>query len=287
MPEATINENTGITVPYIEIADGNFPRERWTSKGFEADRLFQVAWDDSVQFIADIVGDVVDLGALGGFMVTQGQQYPRFTAARAMSAGVTGYGQNLATVPLTWTHARISVGYAVPDYSLSQAGGDGEQVIVSESLDAAAEFLTLPHQKLWWTYEGGDLSNPIGRDVPIGRLVRLVNWNYTIHHVLRVTDQVVKLVGHVNLAEVKSPTLGLTFEPETLLYNGPRMSQEITVSGFRSRSLEMSYTFRPDGWNKLPRFADNGAFAVFFGADKQEVKPYPPVDFKPLLVNPA
>ena len=285
MPEATINENTGITVPYIEIADGNFPRERWTSKGFEADRLFQVAWDDSVQFIADIVGDVVDLGSLGDFMVTQGQQYPRFTAARAMSAGLTGYGKNLATVPLTWTHARISVGYAVPDYSLSQAGGDGEQVIVSESLDAAAEFITLPHNKLFWTYGGGSATDPINREVPIGRLLRMVNWNYTIHHVLRVTKNVIDLVGSVNSIDVTSPTLGLTFPAETLLYNGPRMSQEITVSGFRARTLEMSYTYRPAGWNKLPRFAGNGDFAIFYDEFGNQVKPYPPADFNLLLVN--
>jgi len=218
-------------------------------------------------------------------MVTQGQQYPRFTAARAMSAGLTGYGKNLATVPLTWTHARISVGYAVPDYSLSQAGGDGEQVIVSESLDAAAEFLTLPHNKLFWTYGGGSATDPINREVPIGRLLRMVNWNYTIHHVLRVTKNVIDLVGSVNSIDVTSPTLGLTFPAETLLYNGPRMSQEITVSGFRARTLEMSYTYRPAGWNKLPRFAGNGDFAIFYDEFGNQVKPYPPADFNLLLVN--
>ena len=286
MPTTTVNENSGTSIDFEEIADGNYPHEKWGTQGFEASRMFKVAWADRVQFVTDILGDVTDLGSLGDFLVTQGEQYPAFPQARAESASIRGYGKHLSGVPLAWTYAMIGVDYRVPDFGGSSGGAtSGEEVLISESLDATAEFLTLPHHKLFWTYTGGSAADPVGRDIPLGRLLRMVNWNYTIHHTPRIPMAILSNVGQVNNAAITSPTLGLTWAAGTILYNGPRMSREITRSGARAWTLDLSFTYRPVGWNNFPKGGDSDDFAPVYDQFGNVVEPYPTTDLSAVMVT--
>jgi len=285
--EQQVLENSGTSVTYEELADG-YPRERWGSTGFSAERAFKIAWGDVPAFAEDILGgvEVLDIAA-GDFTVTRGQPYPRFEYARADAVDVRPLGKNDAVTPpdpLTYSHAICIVSYSVPSNTLG-SGATNDTPLVTESLEPMTEFLTMPHHKLYWTYTGGSAADPLTREQAPAKLITCLNWNYTIHSMPRVPMAFLTQVGTVNDAVVTSPTLGLTWAAETLLFNGPRLQREIHRSGARVWTVEMSFTYRPSTWNKFQRRADLAA-AKLLDADGNEVDVYTPSDFNNLLVFP-
>ena len=91
------------------------------------------------------------------------------------------------------------------------------------------------------------------------------------------------LLGYVNQAAMRSPTLGLTFGIETLLYHIKPLIREITTEGVQAWTVTYVFSYNPTGWNKYVRAGEVDP-ATMYDAAGDEFKQYPPGDFNLIVL---
>ena len=218
------------------------PTETVSSDGFEATRVFQMAWASRIAFIDTA------LGWASGKTYRLPIRYPANPRAVAVSAAVKGAGKATAIGGvLAWEAARVTVSYKVPEYE-TQIGASRE-LLVTEQLEGAAEFITVPAIGLYW-----DLAKtePLtGAEAP-GMLRKLQTWNYTMCRLPTIPTDLPE-VGTLNLRPVASTWYQRVFEPYTLLAGVPIIKNASTVAGVLAWDVTLSFTHNPNGWNKLLR----------------------------------
>ena len=266
-----------LTIAYEELEDS--PQEHWGRGGaFEATRLLKCVWDDRVTLAAELRGQRFAEGAIR--IRTLPHEYPQNTTVRAFVVDVTCRGMGgIRAAPADdqvqeYEHALLTVKYAVPDYDLG-APSDPEETFFEESIEPVVEFITLSSRNLFWdqaqTVKVGEGERP-------GRLRLLVNWIFTDEFVGTIPSTVLSLLGKVNDAQLIAPRFGLTFGPETLLYNPPRLSRQFNDEGERAWQIRYSFTYNPDGWNTFYKDGTNQAQPIY-DENGQQVKPYTPESF--------
>jgi hypothetical protein len=114
----------------------------------------------------------------------------------------------------------------------------------------------------------------------------MLDWTYSVGHIFAIQSWMLDLVGCCNVAAVKSPTLNRTFAAETVLYNPPTMSRDVTL-GDRTWKLTWKCSVRRQGWNKFPRVVGGVVQFVDMYKGTDVVKPYTPGDFSPLIMATA
>ena len=265
-----------ITVDYEEV-DGS-PVEALADRGFEATRTLECAFADRLTLAQELRGGLRLVGE--EWVYTPPQPYPHYPAARAQDVRIEPFGATVAggdPHAIAYSLARLSVVYRVPDH-----GETGPEALASESLEPVVEFLTMPHEKLYWDAGG---SQMLCESEAPGRLLRMVDWVYIRYKLITIPPGTLELVGKVNNVELVSTTLGLVFPPQTLLYNPPQLEREVTTDGVKTWKVTYRLTYRPETWNKFPRGgsevmqtiykADGGGFSPF--------QPYEPADFSPIM----
>lgn len=290
MPEQVSIEPT-ISVPYEEITDIG-SAAMLTQNQFTDTRVYKTSWANSLQFAQDVLGNVFATGSDGSMLTILGIQHPVFPQARAHAARIEARGTNTGDDPhvQTWTFAHIHVEYAVPEFTPVLVEGGDATVLASERLDVATEFVTLPNQDLYWYNPAPTVATPLSREQRATKLLAVVNWIYTIHSIRVVPKEVFTLAGHVNNDNVTSPTFGWLFAQDELLYNGPRLSRQITSQGNGAFNLEMSFSIRDKtgagvgGWNQF--WKDGDGPKQIQKKDGTIVNPYTRSDFSNLLLNP-
>lgn len=226
------------------------PVEDYTDDGFRATREFKVPWTNRGAFAIAMRGTATSTG--GRTIITRPQVYPTFPKAAVngcrcgpFTDRVTALGGDTTTA--TYDFAQVTVQYAAPKFDID--GPEGE-TYVTESLEPAAEFLTLSHEKLYWN---NDQTNPLAETEAPQKLIRMCEWVYTINKVDKVPQATFSLIGYVNKNAITSRSLLVTFAAETLLYNPPRLSRSWTSDGNPTWTLEYRFTYRPEGWNRFYR----------------------------------
>jgi len=141
--------------------------------------------------------------------------------------------------------------------------------LFEEEVSGASEMLTLDQQEFWWhrwTSESnvwhskqfldfekdGPRRNTelvTGIEAPSIQ-IHSFDWNLTYYEVTAL-PATATLIGCVNDDEVTSPTLGYTFDAETLLLIPPSIRRTVTTGGSLSWTLNISFGYRPTGWNKF------------------------------------
>lgn len=273
MPATPIVQPAADLAPFAYEENQGSPREQLTDDGFKATRELICDWDDRLALMVALKGRSHTAG--GRTVLTAPQSYPGF--AKALVRDVACDPFSPAPLPnngnpkdAAYTKALLTVQYETPKYESQGGGGEDEgQAFVSESLEPAAEFITLSHEKLWW--DAAKTTALAETEAPT-KLIRMLDWVYTIHRIDAVPAATFSLVGKVNDAAVFSRSLQVTFAEETLLYNPPRLSREWTSEGLPAWSLEYRFTYRPEGWNKFyrrgveaPARIYNNAGAIFYG----------------------
>jgi len=156
---------------------------------------------------------------------------------------------------------------------------------VSESLEPASEFLTLNPEKLYWS-DGTSLDI---NEAPT-RIVRMVDWVYTLHFMPYVPFWVWTHPGTVNNTAVYSKGLNVTFAAGTLLCGNPSLSRSITNEGATAWTITVRFTYRAVGWNRYPRpdkTTNNEINFEYIYSDKNGAKivcPYPYSNFGSVIV---
>ena len=221
-----------ITVSYTEL-DGS-PIEYVSNEQIVVERKLKCAWGDRLTLAKELVGH-----RFGGVLYLPHEYWPagnenlRFCFCKSCHIEVLGAYQN----------AKLTAVYETQAFTARQ------DTYVSERIEVASDFLTLGEKDLVWADGGADVT---GTEVP-SKLERMTEWVYTIHKALFVPTKVYTLVGGINKKDVYSPSLGVTFDKETLLYVGPSLQREWTSDGISAWTITLRFMHRSQSWNKFPQ----------------------------------
>jgi hypothetical protein len=262
-----------ITVPFSEMPGS--PTEEWYYGGFRATVKLICAWEHRNTLALEVLGN-------------GGEYYPRLpmTMARARGVSIAPFDARITHDPLSGLVAPYasfaSCEAAVLTIQYDSTGPDGDELI-TEALEPTAEFQSLGAEGFEWQSVVDELGfewrgRELRAEEAPGLLVRGLDYKVTLHKVLFIPTAVIDLVGCVNDSPIAARFLGLTFPPETLLYNPPTTQRRITVETVEAWTLNYRFTFRPSGWNKFWR-AETGKWERIYQAykdenDQPQSKPY-------------
>lgn len=173
--------------------------------------------------------------------------------------------------------------YLVTLYFSNSASRSGQQTdnngnIYSEELRPHAEALRLDHKDFMWSNK-----DPVKEGESPIRIVRSFDLVRTIYDLRPpLPSLLLDGPGCVNASSYLSPTLGLNFPAETLLFGDPSMSRSLTQQGFTGIILTLTFSYRKDGWNKFWR-AKTQSYESIQKLDGLEYKNHPPIDFSQIL----
>lgn len=278
----TIEAN--LTVAHKQLAPS--PDESYDEESFSASRSFKVTWDDRHDFARQLRGWIE--GSWPNFIVHLPDRYPDVRGAFVRSVRMKGIGKSSAegsdTDRISYAdgYAEVTAQYSTKGQSEGQggAGGDSPIAIVTESLEPAAEFVTLSGELLHWEAQDG----PEVEDGEATVLARSIEWVYTIHQLTTMPAAFINLVGFVNNSQVFSHSLNFTFDPEVLLYQGASPRRIITTEGVEAWEATLRFTARRFGWNKWWRSGYNEPQSIYTSTG--EYKPFPQANFVNQLVLP-
>lgn len=230
------------------------PREYLRLGLVEAERKLLVDWEDRLVLCRELLGYWS-----GGIFyppalyVPEGNE-PLFNIY-AYDCNVEPLVSTPDTAGLSYKKAIVTVKYKYQQLDYI----DDNPTYVTESIEPAAEFLTLTRKGLY--FGTGASAVPLDEDMEApAMIIRMVDWVYTIHGALSLGSAFYNLPGKVNNASVYSYALNRTFPAETLLCGNPSASREITRQGFPLWTVTYRFTYKnhgtlasPMGWNYWPR----------------------------------
>ena len=253
-----IRKPNNITIAYTEIKLS--PTETIRSNNNSAVRIFEVLWDDRFTFAKQMTGyttqDVIDGVTI--VYIYEPHPYPSSSIKNlfAKESNIAGIGAMIRDPAYTtqkvnrYVYAQVTISYETPSYEL---GADVDTVYVSESLEPASEFLTMKTEGLGYS-DGVALDDG---EAP-GKIIRMMDWVYTIHELNEIPPEIIVYPGFVNLFPVESKSLGLTFPIGTLLFGNPSLERKYTSDGATAWTVTLRFTYRPNGWNYFPRVVSAG-----------------------------
>ncbi len=275
MPQYIVLETT-LTVAHEEQDPGR--TEDRTTSSFSATRVLKCAWDDRRTLELELLGNVA--ADTDTIIFTRGHRFPDFTKALVVSVNTKGFGGSRKTATadadvIEYEFAELTVRYEVPDGENTPSQddqSDDEAVLITESLEPSAEFLTLPGRELFFC-ETPDADGkcvagtklPVPEGLGISKIKMFVDWVYTIHRNTFIPpeffDPASPIIGKVNDICLRSKRLSfgdkfIEFGPETLLMQAPSLDREITTEGTQAWRITVRMTWNPEGWNKFQRVAN-------------------------------
>lgn len=265
-----------ITVDYDELPGS--PREDVTYTNIKITRHLQCDYDDRITLACELCGYV-----MGGTYHLPHEYKP--VRSTSWSFGRV-YCQSVLIEPLKSTESGVGYRKArlVAEYEFAE-GEYEETTYVTETLEPAAEFLTLD-RTLYWEKGAADADKVEASQAP-GLLVPMCEWSYTIHRLPVITVAMMQLPGHINDATVYSKSLGYTFGVETLLCGNPTMTRQITSLGDTAWTATFRFLYRINGWNKVPRENDvNGAirWVPLYDKNDNDIIIHPLADFGAVII---
>lgn len=269
-----------ISVSYTEIGDEKSPTEGANKEGPRATRLLECTWANRWTLLKELLGWWEYNSNTDTVVIHRPHDYPHNQWAKCLDVNILPFGKDVPSGVdgvSAYGKARLTVVYGVPE----------EDDYASESLEPSAEFLTFPNEKLFWD---AAKTEPLNEDEAPGVLLNTLNWIYNRHKMPYIPVEILNLIGYVNAAAITSPTLGMTFPIETLLYQPPTLAREISVVGgdyarLTGWRIEFRFTYRPTGWNKFPKRGEAFTFKDIYDDSGTLKKVYPLGDFTPLFWN--
>ncbi len=238
-----------LTITHEEMK--NSPREGYQDDGqFAATRILRCAWADRHTFAIELKGKIEIDGAI--FNIIQPHAYPDFARAFVSTVNMTGVGRVTAAdannEQAQYEKAQLSVVYKTSPFQYDQ--DDDDQVLVEESLEGSAEFLTVSSEEYFWDSAQED---PLTVEEAPGRLIQGADWVYTILEIPEIPAGLFSLIGLVNDKAVRSQSLGQVFAAETLLVQPFEPQRQISVLGVGAWRLALRFSYKPTGWNQFYR----------------------------------
>lgn len=280
----TINE-AELTVTHEQLEPS--PNEVYgEDNSFNATRILKCAWSARHDLARQLRGYFS--GDWPNHIVHLPHRYPDQPAAFVRSISrITGKGKTSAGIVdsnvLNYSYAELAVNYGTSGQGEGQGqdGDDAPLAIITESLEPAAEFITLSGETLAWDNPGGP---PVEAGDEPSILVPGLDWIYTIHQITNLPAAFISLTNFVNQYSVVSSSLNYTFPAETLLYHGPSPRRIITTEGAEAWEVTLRFTVRFGGWNMWWRSGSAQPEPQRIFTSTGEYRPFPVADFVGQLV---
>lgn len=265
------------------------PTESFDSSGIIVSRRVKIPWSQRLEFIAAMKGNTVQNGDTT--IYTPPQQYEDIPGLYVDTANAEPWHGPEISDKLgdgkwaTYQHALVSITYRTGTNNSSGGGTENEDplsVFTTEDIEPTAEYLTLSNTKLYWD---AARTRPLAETEAPTKLIRGLEWVYTVHRLRSLPNAVKDLTGKVNSNTITSRRFGFAFAAETLLYAPPRIRIETMSDGTEAMSAEFRFTYRPSGWNKFFKAGISEPQTVY---DDLGVayEPYETGNFSALIVNP-
>lgn len=269
-PNVTCYEVDGTRDENLDIESGDFT----------ASVDLMCAWADRYALVTDL------LGFARSWPFASGSFPPRARRAGIKSFTGQGYadGQGinyeLATVSVQYSNAIQS---ASGGGSSSGSSSAGPYDLFSEEMDNTVEFLQLPYEQFRWGAANGPAISE--KEAP-GQQFFSFKLKRTIFQVPGpLPTWLQELIGCVNENEYVSQVLGLTFDPETLLFmpttTQRTISSDLTAGAF---TVGLGFAYKPQGWNKYYRSQTQAYEPMFNAKTGAEVKSFTPSDMTEFLI---
>jgi len=283
------------------------PKESLGKESPVATRIVYCDWDDRYDVYDEIIGEEYPFHSSTILIARQIDIDPFDT--KPMEA--------VASEPkkVAWDVAVLTIHYDVLQGGSRDPTNPGgptynpmKMTYFEESIDGTMEFLTIDNQKFWWHSNESDTS-VLQTELVTGKeaaALQMFGFDWVLEYQdVQVLPNYSGLIGKVNDAEVVSQTLGYTFAPETLLFHPPSLRRTVTNTGTSGWNMRLALSFRQNTWNKFywPNWQE---FESAWSGESSKIespwnyivndavagyvspyKPYPPVDFTPILPPPA
>lgn len=200
---------------------------------------------------------------------------PASAAPQARTASIVPFGidpDNIvpANGNLVYTDALVTVNYS-----------HEEKDLISEEIEPTVDFTRLDHRNFRWS--GGD---PVLEPEAPGRQIRGLNFVRTYYYVSAIPVEVLTRIGQVNDANVVATTLGITFLPETLLYEPGPITRTVDTLGTDFYTVQTRFSVHPVSWNKFWRSESQTYEDMVHIATGSVYKNYPLGSFTNLMSMP-
>jgi len=249
------------------------PVETWNTNGLNVQVTLRSNWADASIVLADILDNVRGYPNLFG---TAGK-----TLSWAATGTITPTGKQTRIDPgkqgASYEQALIQIGYQPSE---SNDAGGGNSNIFSETLQPNAEFLTVDPKNFTW---GSGTGTALNKQEAPGKIIQGFDYVQTRFRLAAIPPVVLTLTDTVNNANVTASLLGLTFAPETLMFNAPTLSRQLNSKGEGLWTMATRYSFRKTGWNKFWRKSTK-AYEEIYEKDGAVYKNFPLADFSGIIV---
>jgi len=209
------------SVPYEE-AHGSCVAQI-SEKGMQISRSYFVDWANRFTFVNQVIGaQVAD---------------PDFTKIRAKEANIVGNGKsshNATTGAIAYEKALITVTFKTNDKDKQN-----DDTILSQEVDFAANFVTVPRKGYTWI-GGGELNQDPGK------FLGVCEFGFERKYVPTLDiDAIFSLLGKVNSATFYGR------DPAKVLFQGVKAKRESKWDGSDGWTLNYKFIGRTESWNKL------------------------------------
>lgn len=205
------------------------------------------------------------------------QPYPKFTGfpIYANSAAARPMGDITRSVEdgQEWLYK----GDALVNVSYSTRVQD----IFSDSIEPLIEYGTLDHKNFKWINGGVKMGLVEGEAPPF--ITRSLNFVRTRYKLATIPPVCFSLCGYVNSDAVESEQLGMTFPPETLMFQPLNMSQTMSTMSVSGWTIALKFAYKASGWNTFWRARTQAYESLYISNSLVAYKQYPSASFAELL----
>lgn len=189
-----------------------------------------------------------------------GTSWPGLSGLVASSASIKGDSTQASknVQELVYIHALCTFNFTTDDLS--------SQTLISEQLTPVVEFLQLDYKRFRWGAADGDALTE--EEAP-GKQVRMMQLTRTEYQVDSIHTDEHSKVGYTNDAAYASAVLGITFEEDTLLYEGMQIDHSMDTLGAHKWTLHKSFMYDPTEWNKFWRAKTQAWESIFIQGGAQ------------------
>lgn len=177
----------------------------------------------------------------------------------------------------TNNNAPIDQGFDYEEYFVDVSYSNTIRTIVSEEIEPVAEFIRLDPRRFRWTS-----GAPLTEGEAPGYLYQTMNLIFKYVNQPAIPPAFLSGIGKVHNAVWLSPTTGLSYAAETLMFCPAPISNTYTTGGSSGFNYTIKFAYRPNGWNKYWR-PQTQAWESIYLDDGTLYKSYPPADLSSLL----
>src|SRR5262249_6087814 len=146
---------------------------------------------------------------------------------------------------IQYDQALLTVHYSVAQVGSLDSATDpttGEEILYTENFEPTVEYQELDHLGFAW---GSELGPTLTEHEAPSRARRGMNLVRSVFNAPVAPGAVLTLIGKTNKDAYTSEVLGITFDPETLLWVPPTSSRTVVKSGpFTSSSKGYNFVFK-------------------------------------------